>query len=777
VKSVSDPFSGPYYGYLVNPLTSYGYDTAGNEITQTDAIGNLTKFGYDQYGNQVRQTLPDGEIESWTYNVNSQVTGHTDFDGNTAAYTYATSGPHAGLLQQVVYAGAGKATQNVTYGYNDLNQQQTVTDASGTTTDSYDDFGNLIESQTPEGTIWYVFDPATGNHTQTYTANTNAYYTYDLQGRLTKMKVIALNGQSLYGALWTRYTYDPAGNKLSESDPNGDLIAYAYDALNRLTGETITDGSTTLFSEQFTLNDNGTRASATESQLQPGGSTLTSSTGWTYDALQRLTGESATFSDPSLSYGNAYTFDLANNRMSSAHTGPGGGANETITYAYNGDDELTSQTSSLSGNTTNTYDANGSLTTSTAGGVTTTYAYDARNKMVGYSSGSMVAAYVYDDAGNRVQETVNGVTTYYLTDTQNPTGYAQPLEAKSSPTATPSTTYFLGDRVFAQADGSGTVTYLLPDGHGSTAQVADSSGNITAVFQYDAFGTALNFTPNTAGTVFLFGGDAVYDPASGTYLHGDGVRPRNGFLFIQRDSYSGKNTAPLTLQKYDYASADPVMMLDPSGHDSEYYTSTNGISAHILFSAYVTTLGFTPHLVGPDATRGDHYYDLKPITHIGDGLAQMADAIQMEGYQGDWGTPGQSTDIVTDGIPTVIGHILGDDGTVFKVTLYVQNDPTKPSGLPGTGIVLYSLTPDGIPVGFPVPEVVPAPSLRPILLQPQSQQFDSPIADSYDYQTLVGLGAVGALGCLGIGLIGAYGVADAGASTAGATLTGALGGV
>jgi len=34
--------------------------------------------------------------------------------------------------------------------------------------------------------------------------------------------------------LFTRYTsYDPAGNMLSESDFNGDLITYAYDSLNR----------------------------------------------------------------------------------------------------------------------------------------------------------------------------------------------------------------------------------------------------------------------------------------------------------------------------------------------------------------------------------------------------------------------------------------------------------------------------------------------------------------------------------------------------------------
>ena len=155
--------------------------------------------------------------------------------------------------------GSGKATQTVTYTYNDLNQQATISDASGTTTGfAYDDFGNLTESQTPEGTIWYVFDAATGNHTETYTANTETYYGYDLQGRLTTVTIDELNGTTLTTPLVTTYGYDPVGNKISETDPNGDLIAYAYDALNRLTGETITDGSTTLFDEQFTLNDNGT---------------------------------------------------------------------------------------------------------------------------------------------------------------------------------------------------------------------------------------------------------------------------------------------------------------------------------------------------------------------------------------------------------------------------------------------------------------------------------------------------------------------------------------
>jgi uncharacterized delta-60 repeat protein len=205
----------------------------------------------------------------------------------------------------------------------------------------------------------------------------------------------------------------------------------------------------------------------------------------------------------------------------------------------------------------------------------TIYTYDLRNKLVEIDSGTTAetvtpkATFVYDDAGNRVQETAGGVTMYYLTDDANPTGYAQPIEAKSSPTVMPVMTYVLGDRVEGQADSSGNVSYLLADGHGSTKMMTNAIGTITATFDYDAFGTALNFNAGAASTVFLFGGDAVYDPTSGLYLHGNGVRATLGFIFIQRDSSAGSSSDPIALHKYLYADANPISNADLSGYYSE----------------------------------------------------------------------------------------------------------------------------------------------------------------------------------------------------------------
>jgi hypothetical protein len=429
----------------------------------------------------------------------------------------------------------------------------------------------VTEQDTPEGIIHHAFEPATGY--------TDIAYGHNTLGELTTTTVNKLNGQTLATPLVTSDTYDPAGNKATETLPNGVVTSWADDDLNRLVSMSEMLGTTTLFSQTFTLNDDGTRASSHQTQLQPDGSTVTTDTTWSNDALGRLTSETLSSSDSSQDYSDQFVYDLVGNRLQSVHTGPGNGADETIDNTYNGDDQPTKEVSALSGETDLAYDPNGSLTTSTPlanPSQASTYGYDVRNKMVSANVNGVSIGYVYDDAGNRVGETTGGVTTFYVTDDNNPTGYAQPIEQKASVIAAPSVTYVIGDRVLAQANSTGAgaaaVSYFLPDGHGSTRALTDHAGAVTQTFNYTVFGGAIGFDPTAAGTtstktVFLFGGDAVFDPASGLYLHGDGTRPRDGFFFTQMDSYRGKTENPLSLHKYAYADFNPVTILDPTGHD------------------------------------------------------------------------------------------------------------------------------------------------------------------------------------------------------------------
>jgi YD repeat-containing protein len=171
--NLADVFSPPvadalHGNTMTPPHTHYAYDASGHEIAEIDANGHTTTFTYDENGNELSRTLPSGHEETFTYNPYGQQVTHTDFNGNVATSIYYSSGQSVGgitqpvgALEQVVYTGAamsGKATQTVTYTYDAMGRQATVTDASGTTTDHYDAEGNLIEQDTPEGTMEVPID-------------------------------------------------------------------------------------------------------------------------------------------------------------------------------------------------------------------------------------------------------------------------------------------------------------------------------------------------------------------------------------------------------------------------------------------------------------------------------------------------------------------------------------------------------------------------------------------------------------------------------------------
>jgi len=84
--------------------------------------------------------------------------------------------------------------------------------------------------------------------------------------------------------------------------------------------------------------------------------------------------------------------------------------------SYDADDRLSTESCDVNGNATEI-----------GGG--RTFAYDTENHLTSMNSG--VVTMIYDGDCNRVLKTVNGVTTRYLVDDLNPTGYAQVVEELS----------------------------------------------------------------------------------------------------------------------------------------------------------------------------------------------------------------------------------------------------------------------------------------------------------------------------------------------------------
>jgi YD repeat-containing protein len=214
--------------------------------------------------------------------------------------------------------------------------------------------------------------------------------------------------------------------------------------------------------------------------------------GWSFDGIYRLTGETVT-NDPSGDNGSvSYSLDPAGNRLSQTsnlHNIP------TVGFSYSVDDTLLGET----------YEGNGNVTAT--GGKT--FSYDSQNELISANGGAVTVE--YDDFGNRVSKTANGVTTKYLVDDVNPTGYPQVFDELTGSTVTRTYTYGVQRISEHQViDNVWTPSFYGYDGFGTVRQLTNTAGTVTDTFEYDAFGNAITHTGTTPNN-YLYRGEQ-YDP-------------------------------------------------------------------------------------------------------------------------------------------------------------------------------------------------------------------------------------------------------------------------
>ena len=689
LPAVPDPANG---NALEHPRYEYTYDAYGNQtailadIFQIDpadpttisnrSYGHETLFTYDAANNQTSHSLP---MAGTTWNANDfversyydntplasiaapltvsvglgELKYSVDFEGHVTAYFYDNSPGGGGRLaekcfyaSETVYAGgSGTPGDVVSYTYDPFGRVVTIAeDTNGdgtierTTTESYDAFGRLICETSPEGTIHYEYDPATGLMTRTYTGldvsvsgdgkpMTDTRYGYDTLGRLVSVTVVERNHQVLATPEETDYRYDLAGNLEQEWLPNGTVSDYHYDSLNRLvvlrtykdvngnkTWDSAVDQLLTEF--DYTLSLDGKRTAATEKQLVDSVMQDTQ-INWLYDALGRLTREASHGPGTGHDYITDYTYDLVGNRLTkktdhshySADPAYTPTYDETITDSYDNDDRLRTEAKvevNASASDTCTVYAYGSGTASeetaktmyagqdASGAVLEqdSYSFDLAGRMsgavedlTGSGGGVTTSSYGYADDDTRVSQTVNGVQTVYLVDRDNPTGYSQVLEEKDSG-GNVTKTYTLGQDVIAQqapAVQSGGTLYLLYDGHGSTRGLVDATGQpLTGqVFRYDAFGNRLD--SSTALTTLLYSGEQT-DGTGLQYLRARYYDPAVG-RFNSLDPFAGDSSDPQSLHQYLYCDGSPITLVDPSGN----FPGFVGTISRAILGTYVHT--------------------------------------------------------------------------------------------------------------------------------------------------------------------------------------------
>ena len=506
--------------------------------------------------------MPLGQTETWAYNSLGQIASSTDFDGQKVAYTYDSVGR---VVKKDEYAqGATTPSVTVTYTYenpdanNDGGYFDTVTTPTGTTTTSYDVHGYLVNITSPQGSVTYSYDPATGRETSVTTTKTDIHYAYDNLGRMTTVTVDKLDGVSLNTSLITTYGYDLNNNLVSTNLPNATTETRQYDSLNRLIYLKNNGPANSLISSYiYALDANGVRRVVVENTGRRDD--------YTYDAAGHFIQEAITNDPSSVNRTLTYTYDLAGNRFASTDTGAPV-AQRSLAYTYDANDRLTNVAGQSGYSLTYTYDSNGN-TKSVSGSKQATYTWDLENRL---ASATVMTAGVthnvtdqYDDTGNRVSEAVDGQTTTFVNDPNQ--AYDQVLE-EYSPGGVLAATYLRGlDLLFE--DRTSVRSYYAKDGLGSTRALTNSGGAVTDTSTYDAFGNTIGSTGTTINEYQYAGYQA--DATTGQdYLRARYYDAAAGH-FTSRDSYEGSTGNPITQNHYIYANADPINVVDQSGHDGE----------------------------------------------------------------------------------------------------------------------------------------------------------------------------------------------------------------
>lgn len=174
----------------------------------------------------------------------------------------------------------------------------------------------------------------------------------------------------------------------------------------------------------------------------------------------------------------------------------------------------------------------------------------------------LVEEYEYDWEGNRIARKTEAEETRYLVDSN---GWISRILAETDRDGNLKTFYTLGEELISLRRPE-EVRYYLYDGHGSVRMLSDEVGTVTDTYTYDAYGNLLEGTGETKND-FLFYGEQ-YDSNTGFYyLRARYMNPTTG-TFITMDTYPGSIFDPVSLHRYLYANANPVMNSDPTG----YYT-------------------------------------------------------------------------------------------------------------------------------------------------------------------------------------------------------------
>jgi RHS repeat-associated protein len=575
-------------------VTAVNYDALNRPVSLTDPAGEVTAVQFNPFDQPTQITAPNGALTQYSYDSFRQLVQEVSPDRGTSTTTYSAAGlPTArldarGITASATYDALNRITQlnftvpgntgtppawlqllgssilsdNVSFTYDQgtgctfgIGRLCARQDQSGTERYAYDTFGNLTrQTDTLLGFSYatqYAYDTANQLSQMTYPDGRVVNYARDELERVTSVQsTVNRVASPIVSALQYRADGSPAsltfGNGLTETrgyDPVGRLIsqivgsadsrAYGFDAVGNMTAK-----QTNAESDQFD-----------------------------YDALNRLSAEQRTQGTSLLT--NAFSYDPNGNRLSENRNG----TSTALSYVADSNRLIQDGASAL------TLDAAGNTTADNSGARKFYYSAAGHLQWIG-QNGVPIAAYLYNALGQRTGKlTLQGISLYHY-------DILGRLISETTIGSQPSRDYvWVGGVSVAQIDhwlpignmlkmahcsvgGDGKidwVTYLHTDGLGTPRIGTDVAQNVVWRWDGEAFGeTAPNQTVPVGAypvlvnlrnpgqyfdqeTGLFYNVARYYNPQTGRYISSDPIGLGGG------------------LNTYSYARQSPLNFADPRG--------------------------------------------------------------------------------------------------------------------------------------------------------------------------------------------------------------------
>ncbi len=543
--------------------TSYRYNMLGKLLNVVQGDRTRT-FSYDSLGRLVSESNPESGNNAYTYDANSNIVEKDDAKSIHTSYTYDS-------LNRIISKTFSDGTPSISYSYDGENPlgvtcQNSIGRLSGISTRrireafSYDSMGRVIhefkEIDLYTFAISYTYDLAGNIVSETYPSGRVINRSINTAGKITAVRDATRDIDVVYGI-----AYAPSGSIAQKTYGNGIINTISFN--DRLQPTRIIHG--TLFDVSYNYYDpsgnNNDNVMGITDNLVP-----QKTAAYSYDDLNRLVSASTGI------WSQIFSYDIYGNMLSKQGTG---GAPST-SYTYNQKNQIEGLA----------YDQDGNLLEDG----NSSFAYDAENQL----TASGVYTYIYDECNRRLikekmldyNEEIYNERIFYIYDNNGQVISEYSIAGAGSMCWKKDLIYLENILVKTAENPSAEICilqssdseyYYHQDQIGSIRIVTNNSGTQANAHEYYPYGEEVNTQPTTRDENLFTG--KLRDIETGLDYFGRRYYGNALGRFLSVDPGLSNTGAPQTWNKYVYCLNNPLKYIDPDGEiifpsnrDKYFYT-------------------------------------------------------------------------------------------------------------------------------------------------------------------------------------------------------------